>query len=569
MKTCKPDEILNPATNRCIKIDGAAFKKIDVSSLSLSDQEKVKNFQKQCKPDQAYNPLTKRCIGKKGELYKKLVKQKVIDASPKQQNTSKKTVTKKKAATPPKPDCKNDSTFFMFTDVKDIPNNDFIKLSNGFCYSVDELSSLLDSDTFKNLNPHNQSVVLFDLDKDKDILKNHPAFYDKVQKAMIKLSKVDDKNLKLIMDHLNGLYALCKMAGKVVFDNYGSFSKQSESFNLSLETLAKFNDELAKDAKAKKVIYGLKHPKTNETVKAIIESCNKGVCIHKAGSLLLQVFMYWFMQLEKAYNLTYDVAKGKVIFTRIVDNRLYFRQVNSNEIRDTGTIYVTDLLTTPKEMKESSLLKNVDVHLKYKCEKFTKSCVNTDDLYLYTNDYDAQTWCDLKDTETIKLEGNYCFGLQYIIEYVNNKLNSSNMNNPLPAYPVNPFTNKLMAKKDLKKVKKMVLLSQTKVALPVKAFLEDESLWVDDKNKYDHYKMVDKLESHKLRYKRINLKDSQDNYVGYWVPKPTPYTPFESALRKYMQTLDNQVKRAMEKMPKEEITYEKLPKYFLYSTVTM
>jgi hypothetical protein len=139
------------------------------------------------------------------------------------------------------------------------------------------------------------------------------------------------------------------------------------------------------------------------------------------------------------------------------------------------------------------------------------------------------------------------------------------MNNPAPAYPLNPFTNRILTKKDLKKIKKLVLLSQTKVPLPVKSFLEDESFWIDNLADYDHYKFVDKLEKLRLRYKRINLKDSQGNFTGYWVTKITPFSMFETLLKKYMDTLDKNTKRLLDKQPKEEITFEKLPKYFLYS----
>ena len=121
--------------------------------------------------------------------------------------------------------------------------------------------------------------------------------------------------------------------------------------------------------------------------------------------------------------------------------------------------------------------------------------------------------------------------------------------------------------KDLKKIKKMVVVSQTKVALPTKTFLEDESLWVSDLSKFDHFKMVDKLEEHKLRFKRVNALDSQENYTGYWVDKSTPFTQFESGLRRYLNTLDNSAKRAIKKMNKEEIIYANMTKYYLYQPI--
>lgn len=561
MKNCKENEVLNPITKRCVKINSSTFKKIDKNTLSEQDKQKLIIFTPKCKEDQVYNPITKRCIKKNGATHKALLKSQKTNKSPSPVSASPLSVP----TPPPKVECKNDNTFLMFENVNKIPKNDFIKLSNGYCFSIEELTSLLESDTFNNLNPHNQAIILFDLVKDEKVLKE-VKLYEIVESKIKALKKVNKDEVNLLHEHLKYFYQLCKLSGLVIFDNLGSFSSKSDTFNLSLESLTQFNDIISKDKKVFKLIYSLKHPKTKDTVKNIIENCNKGtVCIHKAGSLLLQIFIHWFMKLEQVYNIKYDVSKGKIIFTRIVGNRLYFRQVNSKEIHDNGSIYISDLLIKPDEFEKSSLYKERNEHKKYKCEKFKKVCVNNEDLYLYTNNYEAESWCDIKDTDMIKLTGNYCFGLDYILEFITNRLNSSNMNNPQPAYPVNPFTNLILSKKDLKKIKKLVLLTQTKVTLVVKVFLEDETFWHDPSDKFDHYKMVDKFEKHNLRFKRINSKDSQDNYNGYWTHKNTPTSIFEKNLFKYMTNLNAYAKNKADKEPKENITYENLPKFYLYS----
>jgi hypothetical protein len=517
MRTCKFDEIINPITNRRIKIDGSIFKKLDLTLFSLDDKEKIKKYNNKTTKKNEYN-------------------------------------------------YHNDHTFLELTAINDIPLDELIVLSNNYCFSVKELELFVDSDTFKNLNPHNQENILFNMDKDTFILKKFPKLYNKIL-FNIKKSKMTD-GLDKIYTRLDYLYKLCKMSGIFIFYNLGSFSNESEIFNLSLYELRKFNDSFENDIESKDIMYALKHPKTNYFVKTIIDNCNEGtLSIHKAGSLLLQIFIHSFIKLENIYNIKYDISKGKVIFTKLINNRLYFKQINSKEIHENGTIYISNLLITSNDFTKSSLYNDNIEHLKYKCEHLNSVCLNKENIYLYTNNYDIQSWCDMKSTEIIKLNGNFCFGLDYILEYINNKLNSTNMNNPFPSYPLNPFTNEILTKKDLGKIKKLVLLSQKKVALPLKIFLEDESMWIENINYFDNYKVIDKLETYKIRYKRINAKDSQENYTGYWILNNSKFSSFENTLYKYMTTLKHYYKNKLTTYNDEFITYTQLKKYYLYSNL--
>jgi len=57
MKKCKSDEILNPASNRCVKRSGAIGKKI----------------LQHCKDDEIRNPETNRCVKRSGAIGKKII----------------------------------------------------------------------------------------------------------------------------------------------------------------------------------------------------------------------------------------------------------------------------------------------------------------------------------------------------------------------------------------------------------------------------------------------------------------------------------------------------------------
>jgi hypothetical protein len=60
MKKCKDDEILNPATNRCVKKSGAIGKSL---------------LTKKCKDDQVLNPATNRCVKKNGALGRQILEE--------------------------------------------------------------------------------------------------------------------------------------------------------------------------------------------------------------------------------------------------------------------------------------------------------------------------------------------------------------------------------------------------------------------------------------------------------------------------------------------------------------
>jgi hypothetical protein len=537
-------------------------------------QQPVQQQQKKCKDGQVFNPLTGRCINKNGALYNKLLRDKVIQKSPTKQQPLPKTPSPvKQSEVLNKKDCKNNETFLNLENVNNILKPDFIKLHNGFCYSIEELNSLLDSNTFFNINPHRTDSVLFDLEKDKEELKK-AKLYDKVLKYM-KTSQSQDKDknkdiLNILNNNIDLLYCVCKLGVKLTFDNLYSHSTSSEKFNLSILEISKFNLSFdKKPINIKDIFMNLKHPKTQKTVHSTIDECNRGEsCIHGVGRSILETFIYYFMKLEQQFKIEYDISKGKTIFTKIIGNTLYFKQINSDEVPSNGpVINLLNILTTPDIFKKSSLFKNNKEHLRYKCEKFNKVCFNKEDLYLYTNDDNVNNWCDLPSNKIIHLEDKYCFSLDYLLEYMTNKLNSSNMNNPSPSYPINPFTNKILTIKDLKKIKKMLLLStQTnKVPFPTKIFLEDETFWISDIRNFNIYNVIDKFEKNNLRYKRINNKDSQENYTGYWTSKLEIISNFEKHLKNYIDTNDKKYLDQINKLIPEVITYSNLKKYSLYN----
>jgi hypothetical protein len=76
IKSCPPEKIRNPKTNRCVlrtgKIGRTIFNKKTSSSIS-SPSILEKKIKKECPPEKIMNPKTKRCVLKTGKIGKTLI----------------------------------------------------------------------------------------------------------------------------------------------------------------------------------------------------------------------------------------------------------------------------------------------------------------------------------------------------------------------------------------------------------------------------------------------------------------------------------------------------------------
>lgn len=109
-----------------------------------------------------------------------------------------------------------------------------------------------------------------------------------------------------------------------------------------------------------------------------------------------------------------------------------------------------------------------------------------------------------------------------LISHFSHCLNSSNMNNPSPVYPSNPFNRIKFTKDGLIGLKNHLYLATIKIPISVYIFL-DKCL---DKSDISNNEILD-IFSHWLRFKIINYKDSQNCYQGVWVYKYTELSDFE------------------------------------------
>jgi serine/threonine protein kinase len=83
-KTCQPDEVLNPETNRCVKKTGKVGKKILEEAMKQNKRKHTAPAlpKKVCAPDEVLNPATNRCVKKTGKVGKKLISEPPAPTTP-------------------------------------------------------------------------------------------------------------------------------------------------------------------------------------------------------------------------------------------------------------------------------------------------------------------------------------------------------------------------------------------------------------------------------------------------------------------------------------------------------
>jgi len=179
-------KVYNEATNRCIKIGGAAYKKqlladpaklIQRSRAGVPVKNDVKppdNHVVKCKglkktkAPKCNDQPNCEWIKKKGCQTKADAGAPVSKSKP-VVSKSKPAVSKSKPARSRK--CANKKTFLMQEDVKDIPAKQLVVLNKN-CYDVEELEMMVGRSSFDNKDPHT-GVTLFTKSSYQTVLKKH------------------------------------------------------------------------------------------------------------------------------------------------------------------------------------------------------------------------------------------------------------------------------------------------------------------------------------------------------------------------------------------------------------
>lgn len=558
---CPEGTILNPQTKRCIKLTGKLFKELQKKGVfnvvpvpvrRRSPEQQRRSPVKRCPQGQVLNPDTKRCIKKGGELYKKLLKRGVIfhddDIVPKKKTPEKKKKTSKKKKTRT---CNNAETFMLFTDVNDIDEDDLIVTPSGYCFSITEILEWIKSGNYTNINPHVQTEALFDT---LDGIKN-PALITALSTYFAAQRSKRDVEAGVIARNIDTFYLIGRAGGICYFDQLHNFEEQdSSAFEASIEALSDLMtaiEELpSKEARA--IFLGLKTygdiPLAN-TIKAANEGT---LCIHGVGTSLLSIFVRNYLSTEKKEPQAmqpYAPLKTGVYFFIEKNGRINFASMNSRQTIKPNTYYhkgISDKFNiTAADIKDSTLFWNAKKMKQDSAldKAFQDACLNGPDIAsMELHDQ----WSMVSDWRKMKLGDGYCFDLLFLIHAMTAKLNTVKHINPYPGYPMNPFTSKPIAMKDLKAIRRRIKQNYLIVAKPLQIFLANpEKLWSEDTTYVtsDRWRnMCITLFEKDMRYVRefesFNQADGDLNIVGFWDKTDKPLSSNERTILAYIDTMD-------------------------------
>jgi len=533
---CPEGKIRNPVSKQCINIGGQVHKRLIKEGVMQPFNQGRNQIQpvlpqnapvKQCKENEVPNPRTNRCIKIGSFVYKKLVKEgliKVGNVVPQVEfpKKFKKTSTRK---------CINSATFMMFEDVQSIPESDFLRTPDGYCYSASELISYIDANAFNNKNPHEQKLNTFREEDIDTLLEKHPELLKKLKNYFLQIKKKNKEDAKVFEETLDVFYAVANTGRVCYYNNLSSHEKQDSSvFQRSIECLQDLSERINKLNGVQKEAYAY--------VSSKIRDANNGnSCIHGIGMAL----MFFFIDRIPKTNLKNDLEKTGLYFIKN-NNDIYFY---SYEHRFTYDFPKNKSTNTTRYNSLKNL--NDEVFSKDRSgrsEIFKKKCIY--EPYLATENV-LDDWSELPDWRKVVFEGNACFDMMFIVKVVSDYLNTSKNNNPYPRFPQNPFTQKELTEHDLKNIKHLLNDNYVYINPAIRTFLNNPELW---KNSTDwSSKMIDMF-SKKLRYVRLNNIVGEELHCnGYWDEKNTPVLSGERKVLQYLNTANRNQLQLLKNTP--------------------
>lgn len=243
---------------------------------------------------------------------------------------------------------------------------------------------------------------------------------------------------------------------------------------------------------------------------------------------------------------------------------------------------VKDITGVKRRCKIKAMANNNICHIHKKKQKIVhneKEVVHRNDEYLdrqfshnLMNMYDS--WKEIDVSERIELD-NEIWPISIIINTFTNQLNNSNMENPYLIYPNNPFNRNSFTPKALINLATKIQSLKIPINVTLKLLLEQPEKILNNFYK-ESLKYLDRhsillmalLQNH-LRFMTINYKNSQNNYIGFWVRKHQKLTEFEKIYTRYNEAsyqilnagtiINNPYKEYLKYLLKDFLTDESKP----------
>jgi len=518
-----------------------------------------------CKEDEVINPKTNRCIKIASYLYKKLIKEGILNPDAKKSNDKKSSDKKssdkkssdkkssdKKSSEKSRRNCKNDDTFLMFESIKDIPDSDFIQTADGYCFSATELFAYVNDSNFQNKNPH-LPITLFKKQEIDTLLKDHPDLLNKVKEYFEKQILTQNKNNEVFVKTIDVLYMVGNAGRTCYFNNLVSHEREDSSFfQRSIESLQELTEKIGKlKLSTEKSAY--------KDVSTLVETANKGeMCIHGVGSRLINLFISYFLRLK---SVKYDPLKAGIFFHNSPKGILMCSIDHRFSLIDTWP-ELHSKLKVMKYLKPDMITKRQE-----KSKEYQQLCKY--DSYLVTENKLSE-WNDLSDWRKIRFGTDMCFDVLYLVKIMTDNLNDTKNNNPDPKFPTNPFTQNHFTQNEIKLLKYTLEDNFITVNPALEAFISDPFFWIDSAKWKNRLKS--KL-SKKNRFVRLNnIIDGKLHCNGMWKLKSTQINDVEREIMSFLNTGSMSSLKLLIKKPTETVPqryYYNIinllsPKHFLY-----
>ena len=533
---CPEEQILNPRTNKCIEKNGKEHRKL------------IREGILPCPGNKVLNKKTGRCIEVNGVLYKRLVKQgiKFHDEDVKE--------VKKVARR-----CKNDNTFLYQEDVKDIMDSDLFVTPSGYCFSITELITWIETDAFNNKSPYDTSEELFQEDEAKKL----PEELRRAVEGFFRKKREERKSaVDILHDHMDIVYEIGRVGRICLYNVHNSWNTTDSSvFEYSIEALQKLIEHIeALPKRARDAFLALRdeHSLLPLTVGAIIDGANRGMsCIHAVGISLIGVFINIFLHIERLHKVKYEPLMTGMFFVKEKGtNNIVFKNMDHYAYYSSKSPKYLQLIAPRiKPMRDvgiertSLVSKNSAIFEKGKGALFERTCLN--EAYMATEDT-LDVWKELPEWRKYQTKDKYCFDMFFLIRSMTNELNASSMTNPFPKLPTNPFTRSALHKDDLIYIRRWIGDNVVRVSSVLWVFLGNEGLWRQNNELEWRNRVIGEFEK-TLRYRRLNTLPNGGEITGAWVPRTEAVGTTERNIYTYLNTANETVLASLRRMATETL----------------
>ena len=212
-------------------------------------------------------------------------------------------------------------------------------------------------------------------------------------------------------------------------------------------------------------------------------------------------------------------------------------------IHNKKKIYNIDILDKIKNVYKSELKLNdsdimclkehvaIKYMLKRLNERIKRDTKNLNDNYLHGL-MGVDEWDNIPFIYWI-LINNIWWDVRLIARHISSQLNCTEMENPLPVFPSDPYTRQLFSIVDLMSIKNKLINLNIQMNMALFEFLNiDPNILEKIRSINDTYRLIE-IFCETMRFQLTNFKNSQECYCGRWVDKSTPFSKFEMVYDKY------------------------------------